>query len=66
MDIDKDNQFFNKDLVNLVLKAIQSIKKIKRHNLIFKIAISGIKSFFSTHYILEFLFNNKHYKGFAR
>lgn len=54
----KDIKLFNKDLVDVALKTNLYIGKTKRHNLIFTVAVHGIKSclllvtFLSSHLII--------------
>lgn len=43
----KDINFFGKDLIDIILKDGWSIKEIKRYDLIFKMAISSLKGYFS-------------------
>ena len=43
---DKDVELFSKDLINVTLKIGQSIRELKKHNLIFKMAVSSTKSSF--------------------
>ena len=47
VDNNKHIEFFNKNLINLTLKAGQNVKKIKKYHLVFKIAISSSESHLS-------------------
>lgn len=46
MHDDKNVELFCEDLIDIALKTSQSIRKLKKHDLILKIAISNIKNSF--------------------
>ena len=37
---------YRKDSINIILKNSQNIEKIKKHSLVFKVAISELKNYF--------------------
>ena len=52
----KNIKFFYKDLINVSLKHSQNIKNAKKHDLVFKIIISGLKSRFLFIIFINFYF----------
>ena len=41
----KNIELFDQDFINIILKTCQSIKQLKKHHLILKIAILGAKNY---------------------